>query len=584
MSHLSRIFEEQPIKVQNVNGFDLSHITAGTAIVGTLTPVLCRLLLQETRFSLGCAVNVELPPLASSFFGRIDACIEVFFVPCSILYGGWKQFISNQVATMFPDNQSSVLEDGGYKLPVWQFNQDTFNELTTYELESYCLMDYLRFRIPEYELALNEEDQTFNILPLIAYARIWDVFYRNPQVTKTIFAVNPNIYRSDIASVNPVVSGLYSKNISYIWHSFYAESSFSSAEGSTLINTASNVFDTVSSLTWPDGISAFSLRQRNYSRDYFTAGSVSPQQGDPSRLQMPLTLNIDPDDVDASSGTAEFTIAALRNANSLQKFLEANNYDPTYRGIMRAHFGKVPRDADHDEPTYIGRVVIPVYQKSVYNQDGSTTGTSSNPKNPYSQITGSRAAHGTMSGEGSITKDFKAGCFGYLFGIFSLVPHTMYGYGIDRMHMLKEIGDFPFPELQSVGMDSVKNYEVYFSLPTHEDGSAYQDFNYIPRYSYWKYIDDSVHGQLRPGQALQSFVLQRVFDDLPQFGTEFCEIPKSALDAVLPVAESVSHLSCWYEIYWVFKCTQPLAAFCIPTLGELQDTHTITTKQGGSRL
>jgi hypothetical protein len=28
----------------------------------------------------------------------------------------------------------------------------------------------------------------------------------------------------------------------------------------------------------------------------------------------------------------------------------------------------------------------------------------------------------------------------------------------------------------------------------------------------------------------------------------------------------------------------PLAAFCIPTLGELQDVHTIHTTQGGSRL
>ena len=99
MSHLSKIFEEQPIRVQNVNGFDLSHIFSGTAIVGAFTPCLSRLVMQETTFSLGAAVNVEMPPLASSFFGRIDCCIETFFVPCSILYGGWKQFVSHTSIT-----------------------------------------------------------------------------------------------------------------------------------------------------------------------------------------------------------------------------------------------------------------------------------------------------------------------------------------------------------------------------------------------------------------------------------------------------------------------------------------------------
>ena len=33
-----------------------------------------------------------------------------------------------------------------------------------------------------------------------------------------------------------------------------------------------------------------------------------------------------------------------------------------------------------------------------------------------------------------------------------------------------------------------------------------------------------------------------------------------------------------------FKLVQPLAAYCVPTLGDLKDTHTQYTTQGGSRL
>ena len=36
------------------------------------------------------------------------------------------------------------------------------------------------------------------------------------------------------------------------------------------------------SLTFPDGVSFFSTRQRNYARDYFSASMPSPQQGSPS--------------------------------------------------------------------------------------------------------------------------------------------------------------------------------------------------------------------------------------------------------------------------------------------------------------
>lgn len=577
MSHTSQIFEQQPIRVQNVNGFDLSHIFAGSAIVGTLTPCLSRLLMPETKFTLGAALNVEMPPLASSFFGRIDACIEVFFVPCSILYGGWKQFISGQVATMFPSSQESVENAGGFALPVWQLNEDTWNVISSLQGSYYSLLDYMRWHCDNYDFEGSGGSPTFNLLPLLAYHRIWDVFYRNPQVTKTIFAVNPNLdsFPSSYGTGSTTVRTFLGKNVSLIWHSFYPASDLyvTPVSSERFISAAGAVFSLVSDLSFPDSFSVFSLRQRNYSRDYFTAASVSPQLGNPSKLQFSV-------DIDNAEG--EFTISALRNANSLQKFLEASNYDPTYRGVMRAHFGKTPSDADHDEPTYIGRVVLPVYQKSVYNQNGITPSDSysSNTKNPYGNILGGRAAAGSFSGEGSICNRFHVGCFGYLIGLFSLVPHTLYAQGYDRSWDFKEIGDFAFPELQSVGMDSIKTHELYWD----SDDGVDRDFAYIPRYSYWKYIDDVCAGQLRPGQPLQSFVLQRIFADTPEFGTEFCEIPKSALDGVLPVTEANSHLSCWFEVYWVFKATMPLAAFCVPTLGELQDTHTITTTQGGSRL
>ena len=67
MAHSSRIFESQPIAVQNLNGFDLSHINCGTSKCGQLVPVLRKLLMQASKISVGAAVNVELPRLHHLF-------------------------------------------------------------------------------------------------------------------------------------------------------------------------------------------------------------------------------------------------------------------------------------------------------------------------------------------------------------------------------------------------------------------------------------------------------------------------------------------------------------------------------------
>ena len=188
MAHSSKIFDRQPIRVQNLNGFDLSHLNCGTAYCGTLTPVLCRMLMPGTKFSIGASMNVELPPLATQAFGRIDAHIELFWCPASILYGGWKQFISNNPETSFILSQAT---EAPYALPVFELSNATvWGSWVTLRTANMGVSDYLGFRpaVP----GSGTLSGKFNILPMLCYHRIWDVFYRNPQVTRTIFAVNPD--------------------------------------------------------------------------------------------------------------------------------------------------------------------------------------------------------------------------------------------------------------------------------------------------------------------------------------------------------------------------------------------------------
>lgn len=575
MSHTSKIFDEVPVKVQNKNGFDLSHLNCGTSKCGQLVPVMCKLLPPNSDFTLGINMNVELPPLATSFMGRIDAIVEGFVVPCSMLYGGWKQFISNQQSTMFPVSQSGAESSGGFALPYFHLETVRGNGTAQFpEIASFTtllnannnIVEYLGFR-PHSVAGGTGGGPKINLLPLLAYHLIWDVYYRNKQITKTIFAVNPN---------TSVANGFNAQNVSLIWHSFYLvvanEANANHADFSASGRTGSTPD---SRLTFPDGVSVFSTRQRNYSRDYFTAGTPDPQQGNASKLVF-----------DTSGANGEFTINALRAANSLQKFLETNNLSGDYADMMRNRWGTHPIDADFDEPYYLGRVVLPVYQKSVYQNQNADSGAASEPSpNPFvrSGALGGRGAHGGFSGEGSICDKFHNSTWSYVMCLFSLVPHAMYAYGLNRELTMLQIGHFPAPELQSIGNEEIFKNEVYYDPANPLDAV----FSYIPRYSRFKYMDDEIHGELRPGRTLDSFVLQRVFPAqqyTPSLTTNFLEISQDALDDVFAVSTSTMNLSCWYEIFFEFKVSMPLADFCIPTLGDIQDTHTIKSKQGGSRL
>lgn len=604
MSHLSKIFEEAPIRVQNRNGFDLSHIHSGTSLCGQLVPVLTKLLAPNTTFTLGVNAEVNLPPIVAPFYGKIDFAIEGFIVPCSILYGGFKQWISNNEVAQFPLSQSDLTsnydvkgrttisntstlgyskpgEKPGYAIPYFDlFHIGNTANFTTLSSGNKNIYDYMGLNCAANTTSSTVSEFPISLLPAIAYHRICSVFYRNTKLTRDWFAVNPNVGATSALSLNAanITAGMkYNpKNVSLIWHSFYSSLPAGSGAGADDDWAMAPLFKTASSLTFPDGVSVFSTRQRQYTRDYFTSAVYSPQQGGVSELQF---------SIDTSDQTGSFTISALRMANSLQKFLETNNLSGDYAEMIRNRWGIRAIDADFEEPHYLGRVVIPVYQHTIFKQD-ATADASTGTSNPYvsSGLLGSSAGVAKANGEGSICDMFTSSCWSYLMCIASLYPHANYNYGINRELTMTKLGDWPAPELQGVGMEEIKTYELASSVSDASVTNFISTFGYTQRFARFKYVDDHSSGELRPGKSLEAYQLQRAFASTPSLGTSFVEIAASDLDGVLAVSSATMNLTCWWEIFFNFKVVMPLADYCIPTLGELADTHTIKATQGGSRL
>ena len=98
MSHISKLFQDHKVQIKNKSGFDLAHSNFLTQKCGQLTPVCTIPMLPNDSISLGFMSQIKLPPMATSFYGRVDYRLEAFFVPYRILWGGWENFYTQPIA------------------------------------------------------------------------------------------------------------------------------------------------------------------------------------------------------------------------------------------------------------------------------------------------------------------------------------------------------------------------------------------------------------------------------------------------------------------------------------------------------
>lgn len=542
------LFKKVPIEVPNKSGFDESHEHFFTTKVGTLTPVMTDLLLPNDTVSLGVSAEVQLPPMATDFYGRVKAHFEQFFVPLRILYGGWQEIITH------PTN-GDIYPDGTQRGNIAKYLPTL--RLPISEMGPGSLSDYLGYGFEPNDLSWpNGTVDVLNPLKYLAYHKIYDDFYRDSRVQAPLFSKPSSQENQRLVSELPYTA--------------YMGDSPEVLSGVRLGIGAFRVYD---------------LHQRNFARDYFTNGTPLPQAGEPAQVAFGIDNN-----------QGAFSIASLRAANSLQMWLERNNVAGyRYGDQIRAQFGIYPSDAVLDRPIYLGRQIIDVYNKSVFQNDGNTP--ESTTSNPFSTV-GSKYGSPLGVGSGELCGKFTATEHGYLMTIFSLVPDSIYSDILDRDFWFNKMADFPFPLLQGVGDEPISvaelgGYKVASQavLPPNSVLQAMKEsvFAYTQRYANHKFKLDRVSGLLKDNQSLASFALQRSFEwqngePAFDFGSYFLEIPTDYLDGVAAVNGDVSKYGCWVDAHFNYHKVSTLAAYSIPTLGEPHNTHTEVIPNGGVRL
>lgn len=238
--------------------------------------------------------------------------------------------------------------------------------------------------------------------------------------------------------------------------------------------------------------------------------------------------------INSSDGTtSELSIIALRRATALQRYKEIQECnDSDFCSQIEAHFGVRPNSHGH-KSKFLG---------------GYSAVFDINPQ-INANLTGDNVANiqaaPTATGNGSCR--FKvADDYGIVMGIYRITPQLDYAdVGLDSRNLMVDAADYPIPELDSIGMDTLKiNSLIVKDYPINGNvnlGGVNTSYAYAPRYLDFKLSFDRFSGAFL--SSLRTWVTGQQIDSLT----------KAAASA--PVGGSVG-----YFIYELLYCPPKLCA------------------------
>ena len=204
------ILKNVPVDIPNKSSHNLSHSNTLTTKVGTITPILVDTLIPNDTIDIDISGEVQLPPMATDFYGVVKGKIEAFFVPFRLLWGGWEDYITSLETN--PYGSEVVLDDGsssGYVIPknktlstlpvlqLYTLQGSSVEDAAKYpsnkighdEYGPGTLADYLGFKfVSDPTLTKSVFYKVPNCLPFVAYHLIWDNWYRNTFIQKPCFS------------------------------------------------------------------------------------------------------------------------------------------------------------------------------------------------------------------------------------------------------------------------------------------------------------------------------------------------------------------------------------------------------------
>ena len=515
------------------NGFDLSRKINFTSKVGPLLPVFSMPVLAWDDVRINLQNFIRTQALNDAAFARMRGYFDFYFVPYQQLWNKFNTAIT-QMRTNLQTASGPVMSDNkplSGQLPFFSCEQvakyitslgslkDAFGfyrstnacrllEMLGYgNFYSYDPNGSKKWTWDDHPMLNNLALSPF---PLLAYHKIYADYNRYTQWEKC----NPSTFNIDYIKGNSdlnldlMVSGFtdtfnffdirYSNWQKDLFHGVLPVAQYGEASVVPISSDIHVTSDGTLNFIGSDGNpivanNAFISQARV---DNETVNQIGVQHG--GKLSYKSGLNI-------SDGiNNNISILALRRAEAAQKWKEVSlAAEEDYPSQIAAHWGQKPSEFLSGMCRYLGGVGCNLDINAITNT------------NLADNNAAIQCATGTFSGNGNINFNSQ-GQFGIIMCVFRALPILDYTTsGVDFSCTLTDVTDFPIPEFDRIGMESVP---VCRALnPALEDPSsppikADAYFGYAPRYIDWKTAIDVSRGEFVDN--MQSFVMKFSDDDL----------------------------------------------------------------------
>lgn len=538
------IFSKVAMKKPRSNTFNLSHDKKLSCGMGNLVPITCMEVVPGDKFNVSTSQMIRFSPLLAPIMHNVTCYTHFFFVPNRIVWDGWEEFITGG-----EDGMSTRV------MPTFQFQT-----ADGVRVSNESLADYLGLPTTHGQ---NVPQQLFqaNALPFAAYQMIYNEYYRDQNM------IDPVSF--DLVDGDNTSNGELVELRQRAWQHDYFTSALpwtqKGAEATLPLGAQAPLGGALDIIHRGKGAGPLMPDVV-----YDTTGGLSGDgdlevlasgPGTTGRLNVSGQL---PGSVDNSENLDIFTGAAyadlsqataasindLRRAFRLQEWLEKNARGGSrYTESLLVHFGVKSSDARLQRPEYLGGGATPVQISEVLQ-------TSAADAQPTPQ--GNMSGHGLAIGQTpSFSKFFEE--HGYIIGIMSIMPKTSYFQGIPKHFLRQDKFDYYWPEFANLGEQPILNKEIYVD---QTDGQDDETFGYTPRYSEYKYVNSSVHGEFR--STLDFWHMARKFDDRPALNGDF--ITSSPTTRIFAVESEDGVGSLWCHVFNKVLANRRMPVFGTPTI------------------
>lgn len=531
--------------------FPRPSTTKLTMNAGVLVPIYVDEVLpgdtHSMNTSLICRMSTMIHPVMDNAF--LD--YYYFFVPNRLVWDNWKEFMG--------ENNNGPWTTGlvPHVIPTVQ------NEISTY------------FRTVRDYMGIPNEDIDYNVLPMRAYALIWNEFFRGENAFQPCVIdkgdFNGFIYENVEDPFNYIETAHLGGALCPVakFHDYFTSALPSPQKGPDVYLPLGDFapLSTVTNVSYfNNGYPAkFVVDDPVISNVCYNIGGYAANAGD-AKLGL-LTLYNSPGDELGPSGVnvigsnlgadltaaTSLTVNTLRELLALQRFYEIDARGGTrYTEMLQAHFGVTNPDARLQRPEYIGGKRIQINVQQVLQTSGSTDSTA----------LGNTAAY-SLTGDNSNSFTYSATEHGFIIGLACIRTSQTYQYGLEKMWSRKNREDFYFPTFAHIGEQAILNKEI-FATGTDSDNEV---FGYQEAWAEYRYKPSRVAGQFRSNVngSLDSWHYAEILDETPTLSPEFLSQSKNPIDRTLAVTSELADQFI-LDIYFDLNSVRPMPVHSIPGL------------------